>query len=344
LAAWTGEAGPHSASQSAQARQALDSALNSRPSARGLEEVIFHFRSDRIRRGDPKTDVMRTISVGDAIFASDSLKVVSSRAVGTTRNTLTAAEALKTGAAALLTIGLGDRFLDQHLPFPNTLPGLDILARWSRMHAEHLLRGDIEFFKDCRVPRIVEQLEAILSQLEQSAPSAITLRLGWGTGWRTMTGDILTADERRRAMRRVGKTRKVIVEGHGLGSEPCDVFGWIRTAPISVGDARALARETLLAKPESAVVTLPPVHAAPPALSASTPIDAFAGKLKGLKPRDWGMVRGLINEAGSYPEPDERERRLGLLAQQLIRTFGKDRKRMRELERMPEIAAYIALK
>jgi hypothetical protein len=66
--------------------------------------------------------------------------------------------------------------------------------------------------------------------------------------------------------------------------------------------------------------------------------DAFAGKLKGLKLRDWGIVRGLVHEASRHPEPGERERRLALLAEQLKETFGGDRKRMRELEGMAEIA------
>jgi hypothetical protein len=73
---------------------------------------------------------------------------------------------------------------------------------------------------------------------------------------------------------------------------------------------------------------------------ASTASDAFAGKLKGLQPRHWGIVRGLIKEATNHPELNERERRLGLLAEQLKKAFGGDRKRMRELEGMPEIASY----
>jgi len=341
LAAWVGEAGPHAGNRPAPVRQALDSALAGKPSARSLEETIFHFRSGRIRRGDPKTDVMRTISVSDAMFAPGGLKVVSSKAAGTTRNTLTAAESLGTGASALLTLKLGDSFLDQRLPFPNAIPDAAILAGWSRMHADHLLRGDIEFFKNNREPRIVERLEAILGQVQQSPPGVITLRLGWGTGWRAMTGDLLTPEERGRVMRRVGKTRKVIVEGHGLRSEPCDVFGWIRIAPISATDAAALASETRPVPLELSTVPLPLTQARTPTPAVPIMSDAFAGKLKGLKPRDWGMVRGLIQEASGHPEPGERERRLGLLAEQLKMTFGGDRKRMRELAGTVEIAEYI---
>ncbi|MBV8454979.1 MAG: hypothetical protein JOZ29_22320 [Deltaproteobacteria bacterium] len=287
---------------------------------------------------------MRTIAVSDAMFAPGSLKVVSSKAVGTTRNTLTAAEALDTGASALLTLKLGDSFLGQRLPFPNRIPDPAVLAGWSRMHADHLLQGDIEFFKNNREPRIVERLEAILSQVQQSPPGVINLRLGWGTGWRTMTGDLLTPEERGRVMRRVGKTRKVIVEGHGLRSEPCDVLGWIRIAPISAADAAALASATRPVPLEPPPVPALPIQARTPTPAAPIVSDAFAGKLKGLKPRDWGMVRGLISEASGHPEPGERERRLALLAEQLKKTFGGDRKRMRELEGMVEIASYIKRK
>jgi CRISPR type III-A-associated RAMP protein Csm5 len=340
LVAWTAEGGPHARNWSAPARQALDSALAGRPSARGVEEAVFHFRTDRIRPNDPKTDVLRTVSVSDAMFAPGSLKVVSSKAVGTTRNTLTAAEALDTGASALMTLKLGDSFLGQHLPFPNAIPDPIVLAGWSRMHADYLLRGDIEFFKNNHEPRLVERLEALLGEVQQSPPGVITLRLGWSTGWRTMTGDLLTPDERGQVPRRVGKTRKVIVEGHGLRSEPCGVFGWMRIAPISNADAAALASATRPVRPEP-----PPIRSSPIQTSAPTPAipivsDAFAARLRGLKPRDWGMVRGLIKEASGHPEPGERERRLGLLAEQLKKTFGSDRKRMRELAGMAEIASY----
>jgi len=159
-----------------------------------------------------------------------------------------------------------------------------------------------------------------------------------------MTGDILSPEERGREMRRVGKTRKVIVEGHGLRSEACDVFGWVRIAPISAADATALASATRPAAIEPQPVPSPPLQTRAPTPLPPTVSDAFAGKLKGLKPRDWGMVRGLIKEANGHPDPGVRERRLGLLAEQLRRTFGGDRKRMRELGEMPEIANYLASK
>jgi CRISPR-associated protein Csm5 len=342
FATWTSEAAPHAGARPLPIRQALDSALSGRPSARGLEETIFHFRTDRIRHGDPKTDVLRTVLVSDAMFAPGNLRVVSSKAVGTTRNTLTAAEALESSAAALLTLKLGDRFLSQRLSFPNAIPDAGILAGWSRLHADYLLRGDIDFFKDNREPRIVERLEAIHSQVQESQPEAITLRLGWGTGWRTMTGDILTSEERGRVLRRVGKTRKVILEGHGVRSEPCEVFGWVRLEPVSTAEAAAIARTTRPPQLEpEPVIPSPSGETGPPTVIASTASDAFAGKLKGLQARHWGIVRGLIKEASDHPELDERERRLGLLAEQLKKTFGGDRKRIRELEGMPEIASYI---
>lgn len=342
LAAWSGERGPHAGDRPAQVRQALGSTLAGRPSARGLEEVLFHFRTDRIRAGDPKTDVFRTVSVSDAMFAPDTLRVVSSKAVGTVRPTLTAAQTLVRGASALLTLKMGDDFLSRRLPFPNTVPDAATLAGWSHSHAHHLITGDIEFFKANREQRMAERLEALLSQVEQSAPDAIILRLGWGTGWRTMTGDLLTPEERGRVMRRVGKTRKVIIDGHGNRGLPRDVFGWVRIEPISAAAAAELAKANRPAALQSEPVLSLQLQPPMPIPAALPPTDAFGQKVKGLKTRDWGMVRGLVREAGGHPEPAERERRLGLLAEQLKKTLGSDRKRMREIAGIPELAPYLS--
>ena len=283
------------------------------------------------------------MAVSDAMFAPGSLKVVSSVAAGTVRNTLTAAEALEPGACALTALRAGDGFVDARLPFLHQLPDLQTLAGWSHQHARHLLDGDLNYFKSRNEDAMARRLEDLLAEVEHSPADAIILRLGWGTGWRTMTGDILTPDERNRVMGRVGKTRKVIIEGHSTRGRPHDVFGWIKLAPVSAGDATAIAAATQPAPIEIEQVAAPapvPTTIAP----AAPPLarrDPFAAAIADLKPKDWGKVNGYVKQAASHPDQAERERRLRLVAEQLTRIFGHDRKRMKEIGQIAELAPYL---
>ena len=344
LAGWSGEGAPHSGRRPPPVRDALWTVgYSGKTSSRRLEEAVFHFSGEGLRANDPKTDLLRTLTVSDAMFAAGSLQVISALALGTTRNTLTAAEALERGAGALVSLRAGDEFLDARLPFPNKLPDLQTLASWSHLQARHLLDGDLEFFKARNEDPIVGRLEELLAEVEHAAASAIILRLGWGTGWRTMTGDLLTPDERSRVMRRVGKTRKVIIEGHSSRGRPSDALGWVRIEPVSPDEAAALAAATRPApieiEPEPAPM---PVAAAPaPAPQPLARRDPFAAAIADLKARDWGRVSGYVKQAASHPDPQERERRLSLIAEQLIRIFGNDRKRIREIAQMQELAPFL---
>ncbi|MGO9056348.1 MAG: type III-A CRISPR-associated RAMP protein Csm5 [Candidatus Binataceae bacterium] len=210
LTAWATEGGPHAGKRPGPVIDALWKAgYGHRTSSQQLEEAVFHFSREGLRANDPRTDLLRTLAVSDAMFAPGSLKVVSSVAAGTVRNTLTAAEALEPGACALTALRAGDGFVDARLPFLHQLPDLQTLAGWSHQHARHLFDGDLNYFKSRNEDAMARRLEDLLAEVEHSPADAIILRLGWGTGWRTMTGDILTPDERNRVMGRVGKTRKV---------------------------------------------------------------------------------------------------------------------------------------
>ena len=191
---------------------------------------------------------------------------------------------------------------------------------------------------------MAQRLEDLLAEVEHCPANAIVLRLGWGTGWRTMTGDILNADERGRVMGRVGKTRKVIIEGHSSRGRPCDVFGWIKIDPVSTEDATAIAAATRPAPIEIEEVAVSAPVAARVAPSPSSPLaqrDPFAAAIADLKPKDWGKVNGYVKQATGHPDQSERERRLRLLAEQLTRIFGHDRKRMKDIAQIAELAPYL---
>jgi len=343
LAAWAGEGAPHSGKRFAPVREALSRLSGVKPSQR-LEEALFHFSNGKLRANDPRTDVLKTLSVSDAVFAPSTLRVVSSIAVGTTRATLTAAEALDRGSSALLTLKLGDGFLAGRLPFTNAVPNLGTLASWSHQHARHLISGDLNFFKKLNEPVIVERLEELLEDVNKADADAIIIRVGWGTGWRTMTGDILTPEERDQVMRRVGKTRKVIINTHSSHGQPCDVFGWIRIDPIGGAAAAALAA---LTKPpgQQQRESVPPAQ---PNQESGQPLipkrDSFDSSVMNLKGRDWGKVHALYEQAMRHPESDERERRLKLLANKLEEVFGRDKKRLQEITRFEGLARYLKRK
>jgi len=343
LAAWTGEGAPHTGARPAPVREALSHLLSGRPSQR-LEEAVFHFSRDGLRPDDPRTDVLRTLSISDATFAPATLNVVSSIAVGTRRTTLTAAEALEPAASALLTLKLGNSFLASQLPFTNKVPDLGTLARWSHQHARHLILADVDFFKNLDEPSMVERLEGLVAEIDKAAADAIVLRLGWGTGWRTMTGDILTPDERGQVLRRVGKTRKAIIDAHSGRGRPCDIFGWVRIQPIGVEEAMKLAALTrpLRQEPETRPPGVPVQQTTQQPLPP--PPDPFDSRVADFKARDWGRVRALYQQAVSAPHVNERERRLRLLATKLEEIFRRDRKRLLEIGRLEALAPYLKQK
>jgi CRISPR type III-A-associated RAMP protein Csm5 len=340
LAGWTGEQGPHSGKRSAPARQALSRLGSGRPS-QALEEAVFHFSRDGLRANDPRTDVLRTLSLSDAPFAPGTLKVVSSIALGTRRTTLTALEVLETRSAALLRLKLGDSFLTGRLPFPNPVPDFETLAAWSRQHAGHLIRADIDFFKKHDCAAVVERLERLIVQIDNFASDAVILRLGWGTGWRTMTGDILTPDERSTVMIRVGKTRKVIIDTHSSRGRPCDLLGWVRIEPISGEGAFALAAASRPSPYMPEVAPASEIAQRPAEQVFASARDPFDGRVADLKAKDWGKVGTLYEQAASHSDRNERDRRLKLLAGRLQEVFGRDRRRMREIARMEALAGYL---
>jgi CRISPR type III-A-associated RAMP protein Csm5 len=349
LVAWSGEGGPHAGKRPGAVVDALwEVGYGARTSSQRLEEVVFHYRRNGMRTNDPRTDVLRTLALSDAMFAPESLMVLSSLAVGTTRATLTAAEALQRGACGLIALRAGDQFVDTRLPFPNRLPDLAMLASWSHQHARHLITGDLDYFGKRNEAAIANRLEELRAEVDRAAADTILLRLGWGTGWRTMTGDILNGDERNRVMRRVGKTRKVIIEGHSSRDRPCDVFGWIKLEPVSAADAQAIATSTRPAPPveieEPAPAPAPtptPVKVIPTVPPPLAQRDPFAAAIADLKPKDWGKVNGYVKQANNHPDQSERERRLRLVADQLNKIFGHDRKRMKEIAQIAELGPYL---
>jgi len=352
LAGWTGENGPHS-KRPAEADRIIKDSVDRRGSqqfrAQSLENKIFRSHTRHGEKPDPKTDLLRMLALSDAAFAADSLEVLSTKALGTNTRTLTAVEALKAGAAAPLEVRLGDGFAALRL-FSKELPPLGQIAEWSRIHAKFLLEGDHnDFFKRrSDGQKLADCLDALLAELRRAHEGDIFIRLGWGTGWRTMTGDILRADEKKRLGESdsrtaryvgIGKTRKVVLDGHSEQSTPARVLGWLKLTPISVQEAARLYRDTT-----------PPAIEPPPAPPPVSPeprpslpdVDPFEQRLNALTARDLGRVQGEYDRAVGTPDPARRAHRLEVMAAKLIELWGRDKKRMRRFAAtMPELAPHL---
>jgi CRISPR type III-A-associated RAMP protein Csm5 len=338
LVGWAANGRPHEA-RSREADAAIASGLRGRkPDSKPLDDQLF--RSPVLR--DPRGDALRTLRVSDAVFHPDQLEVVSSKAVGTSRQTLTAAEVLKAGATASLRLTFDRSALLRPLRFPHALPSWEELAGWSRSHARHLLEGDRQYFAgqprgEGDRPRA--RCEQLLAQLAALPKEAAILRLAWGTGWRTMTGDLLTGAEQRQLGMRVGKTRKAILAGHSAGSELTDVLGWIRLDPISANQAGSIFVSP--AAPTADRTESVPAQGAEPPLKRSVQIaDPFLDRLRTFKPNEYSQLPQLLQQINSRPD---REDCLDLLATRLLALYGTDKKQLKALrEKFPALAPYLA--
>lgn len=336
LTAWVAEGPPHGP-RNAVGAAALAQALE-RGRARPLEEALFLSP----QRREPQGDVLRLLRVSDAVFPPEAIRIVSSKAVGTTRMTLTSAESLQPAAAAVTRITVDRSKIYTPLAFPAALPAWAELARWSRIHALHLLTEDERYFakEGAEGPR--DRCAQLVADIKAMNTDTLVLRLGWGTGWRTMTGDILSASERGRLRMRVGKTRKVILKGHERGGEPEDVFGWIRLDPVAPAEARTLY-----------VSPLPPVSR-PPARPAgdktgvassarsvaSEPVeDPFVTRLRTFAAKERGQLDQLLEQVARRPDADACTKILGTRVGEV---FAGDKRQLKALrEKYGSLAPYL---
>jgi len=338
LVGWAAASQPHGTRTPA-FDQALRAALaQPRPKSGALDDAMF--RAPALR--EPKGDILRTLKVSDALFDPGQLTLVSSKAVGTTRVTLTGTESLRPGATAVVRLTVDRTELIRHLGFPADVPSWSELAGWSRAHARHLLVEDQRYFADqgCEGPRACCQ--RLLAEIAALPPAAAVLRLAWGTGWRTMTGDLLTPAERSQLRIRLGKTRKVTLAGHQRNAAPDTVFGWIRLDPVS---------ETEAANLYVAPVVSTPVQVAPPpdrttlagpreGRDVPTPAeDPFQMRLRAFHDREFGQLRQLISQIEARPDRDAAFRVLGA---RLAELYGRDKRRFKRIrDEYPQLTPYL---
>jgi CRISPR-associated protein Csm5 len=315
--------------------------------AQPLEQALFRqaLRPDvvpgrsKLHR-DAKGDLLRMLKISDAFFPSETLDVLSTKALGTARNTLTAVEALRAGAGALVMLQLGDALLEQRM-FSRSLPDLKTLAQWLRQHATYLLEGDKRFFKNFAqsgnraAGALIGRCDELLGKIEAlSNQQAIVIRLGWGTGWRTMTGDLLSDAERPRlsgadtqTARYVGqdKTRKAVTGGHRAAGAPADLLGWVclrrATDKNEVCTLASEARPPKLAPPPRE--PLPERAPEPQFAPIPVAVDSLLQRIESLKPKDWGLVRQLAQDIRSAEPAARRQTLIEQFETRLKQAFRK---------------------
>jgi CRISPR-associated protein Csm5 len=81
-------------------------------------------------------------------------------------------------------------YMSKNLRFVQDLP---YLFQTINKHTAHLLQSEIDFWKEERadytpLEAYIERLEELLSQVNTAKPDTCILRLGYGSGWESMTG------------------------------------------------------------------------------------------------------------------------------------------------------------
>jgi CRISPR-associated protein Csm5 len=314
--------------------------------ARPLEDAIFGSSLKPglgLKSSDAKADLMRMCLATDTTLALSSIQIAMTAAVGTNRNTTVAIECLAPNSTALSRLSLNTSYVESM--FAEHLPGWNEVAELSRAHALHLLGTDLRYFerskqdtvRDCTA--VTERLKALQGQIQDAQPDTIFLRLGWGSGWRTMTGDLLSDDQRRHLLEKSNqlgpKSRKVIIANASRDAPATDVLGWISMRPIS-------AAEAMRAESEPVPRRLPPIENAPLPVSHATQsgVDEFLQVVATLQSKDWGRLAEFYRRALS--DPALRETRVAALGSKIASVWKGDKRRLREARgRFPELAEHL---
>jgi CRISPR type III-A-associated RAMP protein Csm5 len=162
-------------------------------------------------------------------------------------------EALKPNSAASLTLQI-DNFLLRNpqaqkvLNWKNDLipKNFDEWRRILNWHAKHQLIKEAKFFKKYGNENAKKECLELFKKIKKE-PDAAYIRVGWGNGWKGMTGDWLDNTDKKnmrrlydlgsRGVSEFPKTRRLIVKN----GKPCLPFGWLRILSAEMSNQRLLA-------------------------------------------------------------------------------------------------------
>ncbi len=222
---------------------------------------------ERLFGKDPNHDFMRGLQVGDVEFTLSDMKLLDCKVLNLTHENSYGWEKmgkngfitpdpkkatplyceslnLKAASAGKMKIEkfLFDDPLAKHLNFSDNKELLANLPEKCNEFAETFIADEIAFFKSCNMQEMVK----FYSDLEKRIPAdnrSFLLHLGWGSGWRGMTGnyleDCLEKNDfaRLRERFKLGKlysdvfpkTRKIAFQN----GKPAYPLGWIKICSVS---------------------------------------------------------------------------------------------------------------
>jgi len=204
---------------------------------------------------NPNYDLMRVLVVSDSHFSESDLMLIELRVLSQNRNgwywksnpknpnqpMQVWCEALRPNSKAEISLSLDNFLLTDsravwELKFPNKLAAdLHTLIDQINQYSAQMIDAEITYFeeRDSEKPELNEIIRN-LNLVKKHIPandSAMVVRLGWGSGWKHMTGDYLGKDkdifEQIRMNFRLGhpgRSRKI---GFYNG-KPAFPFGWIK--------------------------------------------------------------------------------------------------------------------
>lgn len=231
----------------------------SSPDSKATTEVFVSNAS--LERNPSSKNIMRMLRIGDVAFQQNDLELAQFQILnchsengkwkwkGAPMKLIV--ETLSMDAESRVNISI-DGFLFQNkdaqstLRFPKTR--IEDIFKKVNTHYKQLIKSEIRFFEKLNenkenthpLDSLIDELNEIKSLFpadETKESTECVLRLGWGTGWRTMTGnwipeiDLLSIKERfklgKHNVNIFPKTRKLIING-----EDYTVSGWVKLTRI----------------------------------------------------------------------------------------------------------------
>ncbi len=162
---------------------------------------------------DPNHDFMRGLQVGDVEFTLSDMKLVESKVLNLTKENgfgwkfTICSESLKSGVASAGKMKIEDFLFDdlaKHLNFSDDKKELLAnLPEKCNEFARTFIADEIAFFESCNMKEMITFYEGLQKEIPADN-SSFLLHLGWGSGWRGMTGNYLEKDDVVKLRKRFG--------------------------------------------------------------------------------------------------------------------------------------------
>ncbi|MBW1716237.1 MAG: type III-A CRISPR-associated RAMP protein Csm5 [Deltaproteobacteria bacterium] len=212
---------------------------------------------------DPNHDFLRALQIGDVEFRLSDLGLIESKVLSLSSRRGFGWKGFKIYCETLVPGSLSrgiirtDQFLTRNTVSLKELKLsgikkslLESLPEKCNQFAQHFITEEIEFFESCSMNQMVNFYRNLLNKMPEGNDSFL-LHLGWGSGWRGMTGNYFDDDMLKQFRKKFymgkgvfplfPKTRKIAFED----GSPKYAFGWIKLEGIhSLVDDESEAQPT----------------------------------------------------------------------------------------------------